>query len=179
MTEGLTKIPNIPVKYRKSIRNLHAKLGTKKFYSKLIKLDPHVKNKINMFDSQRAIRAFEVKSFTKKSLYDWFKNTKADFEKKDFYKIYIEFPRAELVKRINMRAEYMVKNGAISEVKKFVNLKIPKNNTASKAIGIEEIRRYLSRKIQISELIEKNINKDKTICQKAGHLGQRCNGRME
>jgi tRNA dimethylallyltransferase len=49
----------------------------------------------------------------------------------------------------------MVKNGAISEVKKFVNLKIPKNNTASKAIGIEEIRRYLSRKIQISELIEK------------------------
>ena len=34
-------------------------------------------------------------------MYDWFKNTKSDYEKKDFYKIYIDFPRDELIKKIN------------------------------------------------------------------------------
>jgi len=67
LTEGLVKIPNIPLIYRKNIRNLHRKLGPKKFYSKLIKLDPLVKNKINPLDTQRVIRAYEVKSFTKTS----------------------------------------------------------------------------------------------------------------
>ena len=34
-----------------------------------------------------------LKLFTKKSMYDWFKNTKSNYENKDFYKIYIDFPR--------------------------------------------------------------------------------------
>ena len=31
-------------------------------------------------------------------MYEWFKNTKSDYEKEDFYKIYIDFPRDELIK---------------------------------------------------------------------------------
>jgi tRNA dimethylallyltransferase len=49
----------------------------------------------------------------------------------------------------------MIKNGAISEVKKFIKLKVPKVKTASKAIGIAEIKEYLKKKIEISEVIEK------------------------
>jgi len=155
LTEGLVKIPNIPIKFREKVRNLHKNLGSKKFFSRLVKIDPLSKNNINSSDSQRAIRAYEVKSFTKKSIYDWFKNTQSEFEKKDFLKIYIDFPRTELIKRINERTEEMIKNGAILEVKKFVNLRVSKSKTASKAIGIEEIRGYLKDKIQMSEVIEK------------------------
>ena len=43
LTEGLVKIPNIPDKYRDQVRSLHKKIGPKKFYSKLIKLDPLIK----------------------------------------------------------------------------------------------------------------------------------------
>ena len=149
------KIPNIPIKFREKVRHLHKNLGSKKFFSRLVKIDPLSKNNINSSDSQRAIRAYEVKSFTKKSIYDWFKNTQSEFEKKDFLKIYIDFPRTELIKRINERTEEMIKNGAILEVKKFVNLRVSKSKTASKAIGIEEIRGYLKDKIQMSEVIEK------------------------
>ena len=155
LTEGLVKIPNIPIKFREKVRHLHKNLGSKKFFSRLVKIDPLSKNNINSSDSQRAIRAYEVKSFTKKSIYDWFKNTQSEFEKKDFLKIYIDFPRTELIKRINERTEEMIKNGAILEVKKFVNLRVSKSKTASKAIGIEEIRGYLKDKIQMSEVIEK------------------------
>ena len=54
-----------------------------------------------------------------------------------------------------MRAEKMIENGAISEVKRFVNLNVKKNKSASKAIGIAEVREFLSKKIEIEEVIEK------------------------
>ena len=155
LTDGLVRIPNIPIKYRDKIRSLHKKIGSKNFFLKLIRLDPLVKNYLNPLDTQRVIRAYEIKSFTKKSMYEWFKNTKSKYEQRDFYKIYIDFPRDELIKQINSRASEMIDRGAISEVKKFIKLKVSKNKTASKAIGVSEIKEFLNKKIQISELIDK------------------------
>ena len=51
----------------------------------------------------RSIRAYEVKQFTKKSLHNWFQNTKSHFVKDDFFKIYIDYPREELIQRIKKR----------------------------------------------------------------------------
>ena len=155
LVEGLIKIPNIPIKFRKKIRSLHKKLGNKKFFLRLIKLDPLSKIKINPSDTQRAIRAYEIKLFTKKSMYDWFKETNSVYEQNSFYKIYINFPRNELLVRINDRVQKMIKKGAILEVKKFLKLKVPKNKSANKAIGIDEIKQYLNKKIQIGQVIEK------------------------
>ena len=155
ITEGLVNIPNIPIRLRSKIRLLHKKIGTKKFFLELIKLDPISKNFVKPSDTQRVIRAYEVKLFTKRSIYDWFKSTRSDYVKDDFFKIYIDYPRVELIKRISDRTENMIKNGAVSEVKKFIKLKVPKVKTASKAIGIAEIREYLKKKIEISEVIEK------------------------
>ena len=121
----------------------------------MIKLDPLSKYRINPSDTQRSIRAYEIKSYTKKSIFDWFKKTKSAYEKEDFFKIYIEFPRDELLKRINDRSKEMIKKGAVQEVKRFIKLKISKNKTVSKAIGINEIVEYLDKKIQIPEVIEK------------------------
>ena len=90
LTDGLVQIPNIPVRFRNQIRNLNKKIGQNKFYKQLLTLDPLTKNKINQSDTQRSIRAFEVKKFTKKSLYEWFKNTKSNYLDDDFFKIYIE-----------------------------------------------------------------------------------------
>ena len=155
ITEGLVNIPNIPVRLRSKIRFLHKKLGVKKFFSKLVKLDPVSKNFVKPTDTQRVIRAYEVKLFTKRSIYDWFKSTRSNYENDDFFKIYIDFPRTELIRRISDRTADMIKKGAISEVKKFIRLKVPRTKTASKAIGIAEIRDYLNKKIEISEVIEK------------------------
>ena len=155
LTEGLVSIPNIPIKYRNNIRDLQKKLGQKKFYQKLIKLDPNSKEKINSTDTQRSIRAYEVKQYTKKSLHDWFKNTKSYFEKEDFYKIYIDYPREELIQRIGKRTEQMIKIGAINEVKRFVKLKVRKDKSVNKAIGIHEIKEYLEKRNDMSEVIEK------------------------
>ena len=155
LTDGLVSIPNIPIRFRNKIRSLHKSLGQKKFYQKLLKLDPNSKIKINPTDSQRSIRAYEVKQFTKKSLHDWFQNTKSYFVKDDFFKIYIDYPREELIQRINKRTEQMIEIGAINEVKRFLKLKVRKDKSVNKAIGIHEIKEYLEKREDLSNVIEK------------------------
>jgi tRNA dimethylallyltransferase len=155
LTDGLVNIPNIPIRYRNNIRDLQKKLGQQKFYQKLIKLDPGSKENINPTDTQRSIRAYEVMHFTKKPLHDWFQNTKSYFNKDDFFKIYIDYPREELIQRIGKRVEKMIKLGAVQEVRKFVKLKVRKDKSVNKAIGINEIKEYLKEKKDMSDVIEK------------------------
>ena len=131
LTHGLVKIPNIPLKIRNQIRGLQFKIGQDKFYKKLLRLDPSSKNKINSTDTHRSLRAYEVKLYTQKSIHEWYKNTKSNFQKSDFYKIYIDFPRTQLVDRINLRSEEMIKNGAIKEVQNFIKLKVKKDKSVN------------------------------------------------
>ena len=155
LTDGLVNIPNIPVRSRNKIRVLQETLGQKKFYQKLLKLDLKSKNKINPTDVQRSIRAYEVKLFTKKSLHDWFRKTKSYFKEDEFYKIYIDYPRKDLIKRIEKRTENMIKMGAINEVKRFINLNIKKDNSVNKAIGINEIKEFLNQEKELRDIKEK------------------------
>ena len=155
LTDGLVNIPNIPSRFRNQIRSLHLKVGNKKFYQELLKIDPTSRNKINPTDSQRLIRAFEVKKFTKKSIHEWFKNTKSKFDNDNFFKIYIDYDRKELIERINLRTHDMIQTGAINEVNKFIKLKINKDKTATKAIGVNEIKAYLSKEKNLDEIKEK------------------------
>ena len=177
LTDGLVDIPNIPMKFRDKIRLLHKNLGPKKFFSKLLKLDPLVKKYLKSSDTQRVIRAFEIKFFTKKSMYDWFKSTNSKYNDKDFYKIYIDHPREELINRINMRTRNMFEKGVVLEVKRFIKHKIPSRKTASKAIGLSEINEYLNKKMEISEVIEKISIKTRQYAKRQstwgrGNMGQ-------
>ena len=131
------------------------KLGQKRFYERLLKLDPSSKEKINPTDTQRSIRAYEIKKFTEKSLHEWFKNTKSNFLEGDFFKVYIDYPRQELIERINLRTEQMIENGAIKEVKNFVKLKLRKDKSVNKAIGVNEIKEYLNKQKDLTQIKEK------------------------
>ena len=155
LTDGLVKIPNIPIKFRNKVRSLQKKIGQKRFFNDLIKIDPLSKDRINPTDVQRSIRAYEVKSYTKKSLFNWFSNTKSNFTEEDFFKIYIDFPRSELIEKISMRTEQMMKKGAIKEVKKFLKIGIAKDNTSNKVIGVNEIRDFLLNNSNLDEMKER------------------------
>ena len=143
ITEGLVKIPKVPLKLRNQIRDLQKKLGQDEFYKRLIKIDPLVKNKINPKDPQRSIRAYEVKKYSNVSLIEWFKKTNKTFQDEDFLKIYIEFSRSDLIERINKRVDQMFKNGVIHEVKGFLKIKVKKDKSSNKIIGIKEIDKFL------------------------------------
>ena len=154
LTDGLVKIPNIPIKVRNKIRLMQKKLGQKEFYNKLLKFDPLIKNKIEKNDVQRSIRAYEIKNYTKISIINWFKKTKKYIASDEFIKLYIDYPRDSLISRINMRVDNMFANGAIEEVRRFNKLKVKKENSSNKVIGIKEISSLLNKQSTLEQTKE-------------------------
>jgi len=154
LIEGLVKIPEIPIKFRNKIRMIQKKDGQKKFYNKLLKIDPMVKDKFDPNDTQRTIRAFEIKSFTKISMYEWINKTKSEFKDEEFLKLYVDFKREDLIKRISSRTFKMIEEGAIKEVKRFIKLKIKKELSVNRVIGIDELTQSLDKKINLDQAKE-------------------------
>ena len=109
ITDGISKIPKIKISDRNKIRKLHKRIGQEKFYQKLVKLDPISKNKISSTDTQRTLRAYEVKKHSKKSIYEWAKKTKSLFENYEIKKFFINTPKDQLLKNIELRTNLMIK----------------------------------------------------------------------
>ena len=154
ITKGISKIPNIDKKTRNKVRQLFKKLGPKRFFDKLLSIDPKVDGKILSSDTQRMQRAYEVFLKTKKSLFDWIINTKSDFKNYDVKKIFLNIPKKELLKNISFRTDKMFKEGCLDEVKKFNHLKLSKSLSANKLIGVREISNYLKDTISSNECKE-------------------------
>ena len=160
LTDGLVQIPDIPNRGRMQIRKLHKKIGQKKFFTQLIKMDPLTKRFVLPSDTQRSMRAYEVKKFTNKSLFEFTKETKSNFNNNVFKKLFINISRDLLNKKIDTRVEKMFNDGAIDEVKKFYKMKIDKELSPNKIIGIKEIKDYLRGKITLIKA--KELIKQKT-----------------
>ena len=154
ITDGISKIPNIKFTDRNKIRNLHKKIGQKKFYERLIKLDPISKNKISSTDTQRTLRAYEVKKYTKKSIYDWAKKTEPLFENYVFKKFFINTPKNQLLKNIELRTREMINKKCINEVIKFKKKGLKKTLSPNKIIGVQEILRFLKGELDLKSLFE-------------------------
>ena len=157
LTEGISNIPKIPDSIRKKARKLNVKLGNEKFYNLLIKLDPLIQNTIKKNDTHRLIRAYEVIIFTKKSLINWQKKNKNYFSNYQFIKIYINYENTLLQKLLRLRLKKMFEIGAVEEVKKFLKLKINASLPANKILGIEEIKKYLDKKIPLEQAFEETF----------------------
>ncbi len=160
LTDGLVKIPEIPNKLRFSIRKLHRNIGQKFFYNQLLILDPLAKKFVMASDTQRSIRAYEVKKFTNKSLFDYKVKTKSNFNKKVFIKLFINIPKDLLHQKVDKRVEKMFNNGVVNEVKNFVKMKVNADLSANKIIGVEEINDYLKGKVTLDKA--KDLIKQKT-----------------
>ncbi len=154
LINGLVEIPEIPIKIRKKIRLLQKKEGQKKFYKRLIKIDPKIQDRINSNDAQRSTRAYEIKYYTKISMYDWMNKTKPEFKANEFLKLYIDLKKEDLIKKILLRTNKMIEEGAIGEVKTYLNLKIQKDHSVKKIIGIAELTQYLKKQINLEKAQE-------------------------
>ena len=166
LTDGLVEIPNIPSKTRFYVRKLHKEIGQKFFYNKLIDLDPLAKKFVLPTDPQRSMRAYEVKKFTKKSLFKFTKKTKLNFSSNSFKKLFINIPKDILHNNIENKVEEMFNDGAVKEVKKFYKMKIDKELSSNKIIGLKEIKDYLDGKVSL-------INTKTLIVQKTRQYAKR------
>ena len=157
LIDGIARIPNISKAKRNKIIKLFDQIGVDEFYKKLIKLDPKCKNKIVKNDKQRMIRFYEVKFYTKKSIFDWQKNTKNSLKDINFKKIFLNFSREVLLVKIEKRFKKMVDQGAIKEAKKFKKLGVSRTLTSNNILGLKEIMSYLEGKMTLKDAVERSI----------------------
>ena len=125
--------------------------GADYLWNKLYEIDEISAKNIEKNDSKRVIRALEIfySTGTKKS------DIKDTLTPKRPYKAFcIDFPRAELYERINVRVDEMISNGLIDEVQTLINKGLTLQNNAMQGIGYKEIYAYLKGETTYEDCIE-------------------------
>ena len=157
LLNGLIPIPPIPEKYKNDSLSLLNEVGTKKFTEIINKFDSESLSKISLQDSSRMRRVWEVYQSTGKKYSYWINKKNKIFLKNFSNKIFLFIPpRDDIYKKINLRFNTMINEGAIEEVKKLISLNLDVSLPIMKAHGVPEITNYLCGKIDLEECIKKS-----------------------
>ena len=156
LVNGYSTIPNIDEDIRLQARSLREEIGADAFFEELKKIDFEVCQTLNVADSQRTLRAYEVIKQTNKSILEYQKQENykplPDFE---FDIIFLLPARKFLYDTCNKRLKKLFATGAIEEVadayKNFGEIK----TTAMKALGVQEIIEYIKGDVSINEATER------------------------
>ena len=142
LTHGLSAAPGSDPKTRAKL----SKLSIDQLRRRLIGLDPESARRIDMKNRRRVMRALEICLLTGRPASahrtGWNENVASEG-------VFVFRERAELYPRINSRVEAMFENDVIEEVRAAGAM----SETASKMIGLREIRELLDGKMSILQCV--------------------------
>ncbi len=159
LVEGLTIIPDIEPAVRSGLRQRLELDGISPLYAELNRCDPLVAEKLKPNDRQRILRALEVIQSTGQSIaaFQSLPNAMPVLEASSLQKFVLAPERSALHQRVERRLETMLDSGAIEEVKQLCEIDIPADHPVLKAIGVSQIREYLSGNLSRSDVVDKLI----------------------
>ena len=120
LTHGLFTGPGQDPQIRRSLEAEINNTGLAGVYQRLVKIDGTVTSTIHPNDRQRIIRALEIYESTGKPLSEWQKEHAFHEEPFEVCKIGLLRERTELYDHINRRAERMIEEGLLEEVRGLV-----------------------------------------------------------
>lgn len=154
LIKGVSPIPDVPPGVRKRLSSLQKEMGNPAFHHAFAACDPVMAAKLDPFNTQRVIRAWEVLEATGKSLAEWQKAppvaAPGDLR---FSIITLLPPRDVLYKSCNARLEQMISSGAFDEVREFKKICLP-GMALAKALGYPELAAHIDGKMSLAEAIE-------------------------
>ncbi len=143
LEEGLSPIPEILPNVRAAGMARYRELGAAAFHREVILRDPDMAH-LPEGDTQRLVRAWEVFEATGKPL-SYFQNLPREpLVKNITAKIVIEPERLMLYHRTNQRAQEMMSDGAIEEVRALLARDLDRQLPVMKALGVDIIRHLLN-----------------------------------
>ena len=144
LTHGLSAAPGSDPKVRAKLN----KLSLEQLRRRLVEIDPESARKIDMKNRRRVMRALEICLLSGKAAStqrtEW-----SAAETAAITGVFVFRERDELYERINRRVEGMFENGVIEEVRNAGAM----SDTASKMIGLREIRQLLDGKMSIPQCV--------------------------
>ncbi len=153
LLQGISPVPDVPQTVRDKISALQKKLGNPEFHQAFSLHDPVMAKRLNPFNTQRLIRAWEVLESTGKSLAEWHAlPPEKPPEHLRFLTVSLLPERKLLYDSCNTRFEQMLKTGVLDEVKQFKE-QFPAETALSKALGFSELSAYLDGKLSLPEAV--------------------------
>jgi tRNA dimethylallyltransferase len=160
VVDGIFEVKTEDRALRKKLYKQAQGCGSQKLYADLVKADPKAAAKIHPNDAKRIIRALEVFKVTGQPISQMQSKRKGLGDEYDIRIFCLDLPREELDRRIDQRVDRMFRQGLVKEVKKLLKSRLSK--TSAMAIGIKEVKGYLSGEYSLQEaktLIKKNTRK--------------------
>ncbi|HXW62547.1 MAG TPA: tRNA (adenosine(37)-N6)-dimethylallyltransferase MiaA [Candidatus Acidoferrales bacterium] len=142
LLEGLADAPTRSEELRERLRTRVKRHGAASLYRLLSRLDPESARKIAPRDTQKVIRAVEMRILSGKAVADIHRSGRRPLEGWDIRKIGLLPPRTELYLRINARVESMIAAGWKAEVEELISRGFT-NLKPFQFIGYSELRRQI------------------------------------
>lgn len=151
LTEGFAELPEIDAATRAECRQLAETGGVDAVRAALKPLDTEAADTLK--DLQRLTRALEVIRATGQSLAHWQREAQGDplLSAERTVRLVLAPPRPWLHERIALRANVMLEEGGIEEVRDLLALGLPGTLPAMRAIGVKEIAALLAGEIDQAE----------------------------
>jgi tRNA dimethylallyltransferase len=143
LLEGLADAPTRSDELRERLRKKARQHGPEYLHKLLVRMDRETAARIAPRDTQKIIRALEIRILARKPVGEVHRSGRSGLEGYRVAKIGLLPPRAALYARINARVEVMIESGWAEEVRKLIAAGVPPDAKPFRFIGYSEIRKYL------------------------------------
>jgi tRNA dimethylallyltransferase len=154
LLRGLFEGPPADWKLRHAWQELAEREGPTALHAELAKVDPLSAARLKPGDTRRLVRALEVFAITGESITTLQKQFEVSRPASECRVFVLDWPRSELVARIDARVEAMFAAGWVNEVRRLTSLQPAASRTAMQAVGYKEIASYLEGAINLEQTIE-------------------------
>jgi tRNA dimethylallyltransferase len=138
---------------RHRLQELAEHEGDEALHRRLAVVDPASARRLHARDRRRIIRALEVFEKTGESITDLQRQFERARPSEACRVFMLEWPREQLVQRIDLRVEAMFAAGLVDEARRLLAGPAPPGRTASQAVGYREVFQHLRGDRDLSETI--------------------------
>jgi tRNA dimethylallyltransferase len=153
LLEGLADAPTRSEELRARLRESEKRKGSAHLHRVLARVDPEAAAKIAPRDTQKAIRAIEMRLLTKKPVGEIHRSGRERLEGYEIIKIGLVPPRPALYGRIDGRVEAMLKAGWLEEVRALIASGVPAGAKPFQFIGYSQLREHLAGRLSLADAV--------------------------
>lgn len=153
LLRGIFQGPPADQKLRQRLAEEERHFGPGYLHRRLAAVDPVAASRLHPHDLRRLIRALEVYEKTGQPI----SRLQQQFGQppKTGSRVFVlDWPRAELYRRINRRVEAMFQRGLVEEVRRLTSGPLPLSSTARQALGYREVLDHLAGRYDLATTIE-------------------------
>jgi tRNA dimethylallyltransferase len=155
LLDGLAEAPERSEELRAHLRAKLQLRGPEHIHRMLARLDPEIAGRIAPHDSQKVIRAIEMRILAGKPIAEIHRAGRSRLEGYDVQKIGLVPPRAALNARIDARTAGMIQDGWLDEVRGLVASGIPPGAKPFQFIGYSDLLAHLAGRLTVEAAIER------------------------